>query len=138
MKLYTYVVAADNGFAPNPFGDFCSLACCKPVIRRTAEIGDWIIGIGSVNNVGNERRIYAMEVTEKIHFDEYYDDKRFQNRMDNIYYKNKGEWRQKNNPFHNKDNMKHDTKTEYILISDNYFYFGEKAVKIPKEFREVY
>ena len=137
MKLYTYVVAWDTGFAPNPFGDFCTLACCKPVIRRTADVGDWIMGIGSVNNVGNEKIIYVMEVTEKMSFNEYYQDKRFQNRMDNIYCKNKGEWRQKYNPFHGKDEIKHDTKTDYVLISDKYYYFGKKAVKIPKKFQET-
>lgn len=66
MKLYTYIVASDTGFAPHPFDNYLSLACCKPVIRRTARIKDWIIGLGSVNNVGNEKIIYAMEVTEKF------------------------------------------------------------------------
>ena len=37
MTLYSYTVAADTGFAPNPFHGFCTLACCKPGIRRTAQ-----------------------------------------------------------------------------------------------------
>lgn len=135
MNLYTYVVADDTGFAPHPFGDYCTLACCKPVIRRTAKPGDWIVGIGSVNNVGNDKIIYVMEVTEKITFNEYYKDNRFQNRIDNIYQKHQDEWVQKTNPYHGKDDIEHDTKTEYVLISDNYFYFGKKAVQIPEEFR---
>src|SRR5262245_31415483 len=44
VRLYSYVVARDYGFAPNPFYGFCTLATCKPDIRRTADIGDWIVG----------------------------------------------------------------------------------------------
>ena len=47
MKLFSYVVARDYGFAPNPFFSTCTLATCKPKIRRTASVGDWIIGTGS-------------------------------------------------------------------------------------------
>ena len=36
----------DYGFAPNPFFGFCTLANCKPKIRKSANVGDWIIGTG--------------------------------------------------------------------------------------------
>ena len=44
MKLFSYILARDFGFAPNPFYSICSLATCKPIIRKKAQIGDWIIG----------------------------------------------------------------------------------------------
>jgi hypothetical protein len=47
MVLHSYVVARDYGFAPNPFFGVCTLATCKPLIRRIAHIGDWIVGTGS-------------------------------------------------------------------------------------------
>src|SRR5712671_5339411 len=34
MRLYSYVVARDFGFAPNPFFGVCTLATCKPDIRK--------------------------------------------------------------------------------------------------------
>ena len=40
VKLYSYIVAVDSGFAPNPFHGFCTIATCKPRIRKTAEIGE--------------------------------------------------------------------------------------------------
>lgn len=43
-KIYSYIVAEDNGFAPNPFGKACTLACCKPDIRQHAKTDDWILG----------------------------------------------------------------------------------------------
>ena len=46
MKLYSYIITRDYGFAPNPYGGMCTLATCKPVIRRKAQIGDWVAAIG--------------------------------------------------------------------------------------------
>jgi len=43
QSLYSYVVRYDSGFAPNPFGGYCTLATCKPEIRKTAQLGDWLV-----------------------------------------------------------------------------------------------
>ena len=32
--VYEYVMTSDSGFAPNPFHGTCTLACCKPRIRK--------------------------------------------------------------------------------------------------------
>jgi len=54
MKLHTYVVRYDSGFAPNPFYGYCTLATCKPPIRKSAAVEDWIVGCGS-----NDRSVRA-------------------------------------------------------------------------------
>ena len=41
-KLYSYCLPYDDGAAPNPFWGTCTLVICKPAIRRTARVGDWI------------------------------------------------------------------------------------------------
>ncbi len=72
-KLFSYVVDHDLGFAPNPFGDFCSLAKCKfgqtnRNIVELAEEGDWIAGTGGADlskSAGHGKLIYAMRVDEK-------------------------------------------------------------------------
>ena len=130
-------MVSDSGFAPNPFDGFCSLACCKPIIRRTAITGDWIIGTGSKGSVGNDKLIFAMKITEKIDFDSYYHDKRFYNRLDNIYFKNKGNWNQKKNKHHHKEDIEHDLGGEYVLISCHFYYFGKNAIEIPEKFWEI-
>ena len=38
MKVFSYVVMSDSGFAPNPFHGTCTLACCKAQIRRSAAL----------------------------------------------------------------------------------------------------
>jgi hypothetical protein len=79
MKLYSYIVAIDSGFSPNPFFGYCTLACCKPAIRRTIDEGDWIVGL-SPKAKGN-KVIYAMQVDEILKsYSEYYNDERFVNK----------------------------------------------------------
>ncbi|MFC0668681.1 hypothetical protein ACFSKY_14665 [Azotobacter chroococcum] len=78
MKLYSYVVARDFGFAPNPFFGFCTLATCKPKIRKHASVGDWVVGTGAKSTYDYKGRlIYAMQVSEVLSFDEYWNDARF-------------------------------------------------------------
>ena len=36
-QLFTYTIPIDDGAAPNPFRGMCSLAICKPRIRREAK-----------------------------------------------------------------------------------------------------
>ena len=84
MRLYSYVVARDYGFAPNPFHGICTLATCKPRIRRSAEVGDWIIGTGSKPNGMQGQLIYAMKVTDSCTFDEYWTNPSFQCKKPNL------------------------------------------------------
>jgi hypothetical protein len=68
--VFSYVVVSDSGFAPNPFHGVCTLACCKPVIRRHAQVGDLIVGLST----RCERVVYAMKVSKVVGFDEYWRD----------------------------------------------------------------
>lgn len=154
-KIYSYVVRYDSGFAPNPFYNFCTLATCKPPIRKSASIGDWVVGCGS--NDKNVRRggflVYAMKITEIMSFDEYSSDKRFEVKKpyrygsrkqscgDNIYYRDTtlSDWMQ-HDSFHsnsqgqlNQDHVARDTAVNRILISDNFVYFGGQGPEFPKE-----
>lgn len=152
MKVFSYVVARDFGFAPNPFYNFCTLATCKPVIRKKAEVGDWIIGTGSSQLNCQNKLIYAMQVTDKITYNEYWSNPKYKYKKpiingslkqmygDNIYYKDqKNQWHQAHSHHSlkdgniNKHNLRRDTQTEYVLISSNYFYLGDKYIDIPDE-----
>ena len=44
-RIYRYVLATDCGMAPNPQHGIVSLATCKPAIRSTARVGDWVVGV---------------------------------------------------------------------------------------------
>jgi len=75
MKLYTYCLRYDDGAAPNPFWETCTLTICKPAIRRIASIGDWVAGTGSKNVKEHgdlsKKLVYAMKITDKMTLKEY-------------------------------------------------------------------
>lgn len=68
MNCFRYKLEHDYGFAPNPFHGVLSLATCKGDIRNNKhlEIGDWIIGLGSVAMNNLNHLIFAMKLEEKI------------------------------------------------------------------------
>jgi hypothetical protein len=154
VRVYSYVVARDFGFAPNPFYGFCTLATCKPTIRRTAQVGDWVIGTGSKGKGRNGRLVFAMRVSDDMTFNEYWADPRFAPKRpslsgslkqafgDNIYHRTPGgEWSQENSHHSMHDgtanpvNVDHDTCTDRVLISDHFAYWGGQGPEIPGEFR---
>jgi hypothetical protein len=143
-------VDRDLGFAPNPFHGYCSLATCKPGIRKSASINDWVIGMGGGRLKATGCCVYAMRVDEKISFNEYwnnpiYNDKKpvrnGTKRMlvgDNIYHQNEnGEWLQANSHHSHEDgsinmhNVVNDTQSNNVLISRHFYYFGQSAPQVP-------
>lgn len=155
MTLHSYVVRWDYGFAPNPFYGFCTLATCKPDIRKRARLDDWIVGTGSGQNGLDGRLVYAMRVTEVLCFDQYWRDPRFREKRpnlygslmqaygDNIYHcGHDGEWRQENSHHSLADgstnslNLEHDTQADRVLVSDNFTYWGAEGPVIPPQFRD--
>jgi len=157
MKLYTYIITRDYGFAPNPFGGYCTLATCKPSIRKIIEVGDWVIATGPKSGYGLSGYLfYAMKVEEKLTYNQYWNDQRFQYKKpvlngslkqcygDNIYFIDESThlWHQEDSHHSlpdgeiNNRNLKNDTKAPFVLISTHFYYFGSKTEKIPKEFRE--
>ena len=82
INVFSYIVSSDSGFAPNPFWDYCTLACCKPVIRRISSVDDWIVGL-SPKALGNDI-VFVMKVTEKMTMADYWKDKRFRNKKAKI------------------------------------------------------
>lgn len=149
-NLYLYVVARDFGFAPNPFHGICTLATCKPHIRSSANVGDWIMGVGG-NELGQVKGkcIFLMKVTGKISFQDYWDDEQYALKKsvrngsdvrmlgDNIYHQNENsEWIQEDSHHSNADgsinytNLKTDTKSDRVLISRHFLYFGSQAHEV--------
>lgn len=155
MNLFSYVVARDYGFAPNPFQGFCTLATCKPIIRRSAKVGDWVIGTGSAGYGLRGRLVYVMQISEKISFNDYWLGPRFKEKKpnlrgslkqaygDNIYRKDAGSERWLQEPSHhsfedgtpNPENIANDTQTDSVLISERFTYWGGKGPLIPPQFR---
>lgn len=43
-RIFRYILVHDHGIAPCPTDGLITLATCKPSIRRTAAVGDWVLG----------------------------------------------------------------------------------------------
>jgi len=152
MDFYSYKIVRDYGFAPNPFHGYCTLANCKPKIRRVAKVGDWILGTGSKEIGLLNRLIFLMKITDKLSYQEYWSSTTFQIKKpnltgsivqmygDNIYHKDENDiWLQSDshhsfeNGILNEANLMRDLSGEYVLVSDHFYYFGENHIKIPKK-----
>ena len=156
VKVYSYVVTHDYGFAPNPHGGYCTLACCKPRIRRIAGIGDLIVGTGSRQRGRGDRLVYAMRVSEAMSFTEYWHDPRFRYKRpdvtagdcrrygDNAYYRDEdtGVWQQVES--HDSPgvggnapcgippcgNAYDDTRVDRVLIGEEFIYWGGDGLPV--------
>jgi len=155
LKLYHYIVTRDFGFAPNPFPPACTLATCKPKIRKKAQIEDWVIGIGSgaAKSRFKNKLIYAMQVEEKLEFDGYWSDPRFLRKRpvmngskrqmygDNIYHRASVSAQFIQEDSHhslpggerNELNYNRDIPGQYVLISNKFWYYGQDAISLPEE-----
>lgn len=155
-RYFSYKIEHDYGLAPNPFGQYCTLAVCKPTIRnnKNIKLGDWVIGTGSAQLGNLHQLIFAMQIEGKITLDEYWYDERFQYKKpilngslvqiygDNFYHKDKntGEWIQEESAHSlvdKKEHLENDTKGKYVLFSENFYYFGNKSPIIPEEYWNV-
>ncbi len=158
MRLFSYKMTDDTGFAPNPFWGCMTLATCKPQIRKYKRPGDWIAGFTSgqlcADPVGSERLVFLMRVEEKMTLSEYFRDERFQPKIprrsraarvfregDNIYRplvlnaREAHHFEQLPNPNHVLEDRAHDVNGGYVLISKRFVYFGVDALPIPSHLR---
>lgn len=159
MNCFRYKVEHDWGFAPNPFHGTLSLATCKADIRgcKNLQIGDWVVGFGSKSMENLGKLVYAMKVEEVLTFDQYYADPRFQCKKpfkygslvqmygDNVYHTDKSEKPErqyiqdecahshKDWSFY-QDHYDRDTKSDKVLLSQTFYYFGDHCIEIPAEF----
>jgi len=152
MNLYSYTVRVDDGAAPNPFGGVCTLTICKPTIRRTAKIGDWIVGLGPKRSHTrgdlSNHVIYAMKVSRILTLADYdtyctehlrckipqwKTDVPFEHMVgDCIYYLKHGAFEQRAG-VHNLGNVSVDERGVNALLAENdFYYFGENAVELPE------
>jgi hypothetical protein len=140
MKLYSYVVDHDTGFAPNPYFGVCTLCLCKYRERpgkprnivELAEEGDWIAGTGGADlrkSAGHGKLVYAMRVDKKLTREQYHTSPRFAKKKPSTtgtYDETRGDNKPPRNGFEKRD--------QFVLISRHFYYFGSAAISIPRDF----
>ena len=153
-QLFTYTIPVDDGAAPNPFRGICTLAICKPGIRRVAKKGDWVAGLGSKNAPSGDlskRLVYAMRIGEVISLKDY--DQRapteWPDRIPNI--QSADLWERLGDCIydysrrpptqrpgvHGLGNIETDLSGKNVLISRDFYYLGNRAIKLPKNLHPI-
>ena len=154
VTLFSYCIPHYDGAAPNPFWGICTLVICKPKIRGIAEIGDWIVGTGSKNSpVGDMsgRVVYVMKVTKKLTMEEYdtftqqylpekvpdcssRDPRR---RLGDSIYDFSCTPPRMRQEVHSEKHRQKDMSGVNALLSNHFWYFGDKACKLPDNLRQI-
>lgn len=127
MKIFTYTMVYDTGFAPAVYDRKLSLACCKTILRYSVQNNlksdkeVYIVGLCGQqlidrNNLEKEllyQPVYIAKVSNSIRTDEYYSDKKYKKRPDVQYEYKNGEWYYTpNNPHHSCENQKENKKLD--------------------------
>lgn len=148
-RLFSYTIPVDDGAAPNPFHGMCSLAICKPGIRRVAQQGDWVAGLGSKNASSGDlsgRLVYAMKVTDVVSQADYdhLANANWPHRIpdvvsrdladrlgDCIYDFSTGTPPRQRPGVHGQQNVSVDLGGLNVLLSTDFYYFGSRAIPLP-------
>lgn len=116
-KHYIYRVDHDRGFAPNVDHGICTLCGCKiSSIESWAQQGSWVIGIGGNGTGKPNKLIYTMEVEQVLPYANF----RARYRRKSTYLRGK-----RVSPAAN------------VLLSRKFYYFGDRAVDLPKELQHI-
>ena len=126
MKLYSYTMTVDDGFAPNPTGGICTLAYCMVRMRPTVQAGDYVVGLAGKEYrqlVGAEFPaypvIYAMRVTEVIGFRKFERDERYRGH------------------FSPRQFVRDQVRTDRVLVSSDYIYWGGDGPLLPENLSDL-
>jgi len=102
---------------PNPFHGYCTLAVCTPNhVGAKLEEGDWIIA--NSPKADEQRLIFAMKVSEILHFKDYFNDKRFEKKKPD--FKKDEKWKVGDNMYFGNGNGKlQQVRPSYHATSEN-------------------
>ena len=148
-RLFTYTIPIDDGAAPNPFHGMCSLAICKPGIRRVARPDDWVAGLGSKKAPSGDlsnRLVYAMRVEEVLSLEDYdklaslrwphrvpdINSTALQERLGDCIYDFANGTPTQRQGVHGTSNVFTDLSGRNVLLSRDFYYFGSRAILLPE------
>ena len=151
MTLFTYRIRFDSGLAPNPYWGSCTLAVCKPVIRRIAQQGDLVVALGAkTSRDGRDHEgtlVCAMRVDEVVPWLEY--DERFPEKRpeptsndwrrwagNSLYDFSSGKPIQRKG-MHSPADQSKDLSERNVLVSRRFLHFGSIPILVSDSFSEL-
>lgn len=153
-RLFSYCIPWDDGAAPNPFWGVCTLAICKPRIRRAAEPGDWVVATGSMHSPMGDvsgMLVYAMRVRAKLTMASYdqWTEQFLPSKVPDLLSVDPRRWVGDSiydfstDPpdlrlgVHGMANRQRDLGGGYVLVSDHFYYFGDHPQPLPKKLLSI-
>jgi hypothetical protein len=83
--IYVYKCVVDDGTAPCVSGGLLSMTVCKPKVRASAKIGDYVLAFGTNAPPAPNRLVYAARITSILTGGRYFDTPKYKRRKDCIY-----------------------------------------------------
>jgi hypothetical protein len=140
-RIWRYVLANDGGYAPCIDGGVLTLCTCKPRIRASAEVGDWVIGF-IPKFLGTGQVAWAGCVSKILSMGGY--DEQYAGRRDAIYRRvawhadGREDLRHYGGPYHNSAKaIARDLRGRCALIFDPFWYWGGSAPEAPSELAKL-
>ena len=133
--MYVYKLTTDNNGAPCVQAGLLSCAICKPFIRTSAQVGDFLFGFAANSLDRTNPLIYVARITAIAEGGDYYAAPRYHNRPDCVYELIDGRYQLRVDArYHTKgDHLTTDLgePPEYIrdrvLLSDDFRYLGDSG-----------
>ncbi|NIZ40894.1 hypothetical protein PVA45_05195 [Entomospira entomophila] len=165
-QIYSYIVAEDNGYSPNPFWGVLTLPWCKPPLRRAVakfianannisdvpSLGIWLVGLSRKQKDGSNHMIFVAQITEVLSHHDYfvtYPQKHpkmdpslpyIHHVGDNCYYMDNNSSSYATIPsVHSHDPVmqQRDLSVPSVLISNNFCYYGSNSSPLPSDLMEL-
>ena len=131
-RIYRYILASDTGMAPCPFDDVITLATCKPKIRSSAGIGDWVSGF-MPGTTQRGQLVWAGRVEQILPVGEY--ERRYRGRPDAVYREENGSFLPLLPGYHDHLGQRRKDLSAPVLIFERgaSWYFGAEPRGLPAE-----
>lgn len=132
-RFYRYILVSDDGYAPCVDCGLITLATCKPRIRSTAKVGDWVAGY-MPKQIGEGLLVWIGRV-EKVMLPTDYE-RHYRGRKDAQYRLDDCEIHRVDPGYHpGKDEQRKDMSAK-VLIFDRTasWYFGNQPIALPETF----
>lgn len=133
-RFYRYIHVSDDGHAPCVDHGLITLATCKPQIRSTAKVGDWVAGY-MPKGIGEGLVTWIGRVAEAVSPTDY--ERRFRGRKDAQYrLLDDGHVKRVDPAYHpGIAEQRKDMSAKVLIFDQNAsWYFGDRPIELPSMF----
>lgn len=132
-RIFRYILQTDTGMAPCIDSGLVSLAICKPKIRASAKIGDWVIGFYA-RPAPRGLVTWAGRISDQLDTGRY--ESTFRGRSDAVYRQQRdGTFKRLRPDYHSgADEIRKDLSAPSLIFDQNAtWYFGDQPKVLPHE-----